>query len=272
MHFAVGTFRGFIVRRLRGSIAIGAGVIVIGSTAALASIPDSAGVIHGCYKAANGQLRIIDPAADSCNNDEAAIQWNQTGPEGPAGPQGPAGPPGPAGQGGTPVYFQEMAFCGSGGNPSPNTFVGNAFGFALGTFTSPAQLPSGGGCAGASYRRHITFDVQNLNGVGGPVAVGTGTITCDPCSVAGKSGAVNFSLTVFGAVQTDSGGNPVGAANLGGTWTVTGASGGLTGLVAQGTYGSTTSIISSDSAGGSCCFASKWVVAEVFIGTYTLPA
>jgi Collagen triple helix repeat (20 copies) len=73
-----------------------------GVTYAVADI-GGGGVINGCYKSQNGQLRLLDPATDNCHPSETAISWNQTGqqgpagPPGPAGPQGPAGPPGPAG-------------------------------------------------------------------------------------------------------------------------------------------------------------------------------
>lgn len=53
------------------------------ATAAVASIPDSSGVIHGCYNAA-GQLRVVQ---GSCRPGETALSWSQ---------QGPAGPPGPS--------------------------------------------------------------------------------------------------------------------------------------------------------------------------------
>jgi hypothetical protein len=69
-----------------------------GVTYAVAEI-GSGGVINGCYKLQNGQLRLIDPATDSCHPSETAISWSQTGPQGPAGPPGPAGPAGPPGPG-----------------------------------------------------------------------------------------------------------------------------------------------------------------------------
>jgi len=71
---------------------------------AYAAIPDSSGVIHGCYTNKVGVLRVIDPSAgQSCTSLETPIQWSQKGPKGEAGPAGPAGPkgdkgdPGPAG-------------------------------------------------------------------------------------------------------------------------------------------------------------------------------
>ncbi len=55
-----------------------------------AAIPDSNGVINGCYQKNVGNLRVIDPSAgDSCRPSEIAISWSQTGPQGPAGPVGP---------------------------------------------------------------------------------------------------------------------------------------------------------------------------------------
>jgi hypothetical protein len=87
--------------------AVVAVAIAGGVTYAVADI-GSGGVINGCYKSQNGQLRLIDPATDSCNPSETAISWSQTGPQGPKGdqgdpgPQGPAGPPGPTGATGPP--------------------------------------------------------------------------------------------------------------------------------------------------------------------------
>jgi hypothetical protein len=96
----------------RVALAVTAVVIVAiagGVTYAVADI-GGGGVIDGCYKSQNGQLRLIDPATDSCHPSETAISWSQTGPQGPkgdkgdkgdpgaqgaTGPQGPAGPPGP---------------------------------------------------------------------------------------------------------------------------------------------------------------------------------
>lgn len=51
-----------------------------------AAIPDTSGVIHGCYKNSNGSLRIFDDAVDACSSNETELTWNQTGPQGPPGP------------------------------------------------------------------------------------------------------------------------------------------------------------------------------------------
>ena len=53
---------------------------------ALASIPDSSGVIHGCRSKTTGVLRVIDSdAGQRCLAGEAELTWNQQGPPGPAG-------------------------------------------------------------------------------------------------------------------------------------------------------------------------------------------
>lgn len=93
----------------KGVVTLGAIVVALAVAASIgyAAIPDSSGVIHGCYnQAANpsGALRVIDTDAGAkCAKNEKALTWNQQGPKGdqgdtgPAGPTGPEGPTGPAG-------------------------------------------------------------------------------------------------------------------------------------------------------------------------------
>jgi Collagen triple helix repeat (20 copies) len=85
-----------------------AGLGALGVVAGVqAAIPDSGGVIHGCYSTSVahtpvGALRVIDTAkSQSCSSWEAALNWNQKGPTGPVGPPGPQGAQGPAGPQGT---------------------------------------------------------------------------------------------------------------------------------------------------------------------------
>jgi hypothetical protein len=79
------------------ALTLAAGVFGIVS-AVQAAIPDSAGVISGCYQKNVGNLRVIDTTAgDSCRPSEIAISWSKTGPAGQQGPAGPTGPPGPTG-------------------------------------------------------------------------------------------------------------------------------------------------------------------------------
>lgn len=65
-----------------------------------AAIPDSAGVIHGCYDNSSGKLRVFDTddaRPKGCGNGETSLSWSQQGPQGVPGPQGPTGPQGPKG-------------------------------------------------------------------------------------------------------------------------------------------------------------------------------
>lgn len=128
--------------RLSTPMRAGAVVLVLGAVVAgvaYAAVPDSNGVIHTCYQVdgqgqltGGSQLRVIDPSAAqpdarACKNNEVALNFNQTGPPGPAGatgktgangatgatgetgatgatgPAGAEGPPGPAGQSGPPA-------------------------------------------------------------------------------------------------------------------------------------------------------------------------
>jgi hypothetical protein len=140
-------------RRLRRVVvaitAVALVAIAGGVTYAVAEI-GGGGVINGCYKSGSrghdddrakgvksgshgdddhdgrhgvsGQLRVIDPATDTCRRNETPISWNQTGPQGPAGPEGPAGPAGPVGPAGPfgPAGPQGPAGpAGQSGRPGP---------------------------------------------------------------------------------------------------------------------------------------------------------
>jgi hypothetical protein len=80
--------------RLLVTIAVGGAVFGI-ATAVQASIPDSSGVIHGCYaKAGNpsqGALRVVDQGVP-CKPIENPLSWNAKGVSGATGPTGPSGP------------------------------------------------------------------------------------------------------------------------------------------------------------------------------------
>jgi Collagen triple helix repeat (20 copies) len=71
----------------------------LAATVAFGQIPGSDGVIHGCYKDANGNLSVVDESTP-CAANETPLEWDAhgfAGSQGPAGPQGPPGPQGPAG-------------------------------------------------------------------------------------------------------------------------------------------------------------------------------
>lgn len=72
--------------------------LLFSPSVAHASIPDAAGVIHGCFQPQAGLVRIIDSSTTGCHRGEVPIAWNQTGVAGPMGPTGPIGLTGPTGQ------------------------------------------------------------------------------------------------------------------------------------------------------------------------------
>jgi hypothetical protein len=87
------------VRRWRFALggAVFGAVLALG-LAAIATIPDSAGVIHGCYVrsgASAGTLRVINAPNQSCKSTERALNWSQQGPPGPTGSAGAVGVPQP---------------------------------------------------------------------------------------------------------------------------------------------------------------------------------
>lgn len=70
---------------------------------AVASIPSTGGVIHGCYENSTGALRVSDPqdgVPRACSpSSETSLPWVESGAPGPRGLPGPVGPAGPAGAG-----------------------------------------------------------------------------------------------------------------------------------------------------------------------------
>jgi hypothetical protein len=73
---------------------VGVGVAVGGI--AYAAIPDSSGLIHGCYQK-NGNLRVIDSTGKGCTTSEKPLSWSQTGLTGTTGAAGTTGPTGATG-------------------------------------------------------------------------------------------------------------------------------------------------------------------------------
>jgi hypothetical protein len=87
--------------RLVVAFLAGAGLFGI-ATAVDASIPDSNGLIHGCYSKTTGALRVIDTAKNQkCGTAELALSWNQRGPKGMRGASGATGITGMQGPTGT---------------------------------------------------------------------------------------------------------------------------------------------------------------------------
>jgi hypothetical protein len=103
-------------------IAVAVVAIAGGVTYAVADI-GGGGVINGCYKSQNGQLRLIDPAADNCLPSETAISWGQTGTQGPKGDKGDKGDPGPQGPKGDKGDKGDPGPQGPAGAPATNLFA-----------------------------------------------------------------------------------------------------------------------------------------------------
>jgi Collagen triple helix repeat (20 copies) len=190
-----------------------------------AAIPDSNGVIHGCYKQQNGQLRVIDQG-DSCRPSETSLSWSQTGPQGPQGPpgpkgdigamgpQGPQGPPGPKGDTGPtgPTGPQgptgPKGDTGPQGPQGPKGDTGAGFTFAFG----PVVLSDPAGGSGGSPFGPITCPANQV-AVGLVVRAGNDvdavTMKCAPVT--------SFAVTVAGirattgaVTLTATAGNPAG--------------------------------------------------------------
>lgn len=88
--------------------AVGGAVLMV-AVPSLASVPDAAGVIHGCINKATAVVRIIDTAKTGALGQcitttgplaETPVTWSQTGPAGVAGAPGTPGTPGQDGAAG----------------------------------------------------------------------------------------------------------------------------------------------------------------------------
>lgn len=175
-----------------------AGILVLAAGAAYATIPDSNGVIHGCYAKSGGTLRVIDAGVTSCKTGETSLDWNRTGPPGAAGPAGPQGAAGPAGpQGGA----------GPAGPPGPSGLLDLVIrtaddtiqpgqNFAAGTGCNPGEIATGGGFQvqrGDADRVRILYSLA-LGLIGGkptgwgidPLNEGTEPVTVRTRVVCGK--------------------------------------------------------------------------------------
>jgi len=146
--------------RLVLALAVGGAVFGIAS-AVQASIPDSNGVIHGCYaKAGNpsqGALRVIDSSA-ACKPIENPLNWNQTGPTGPPGPTGPTGPTGTAG--GARAY----AYVLPGSSPSLDAARTHNFSAVINNGTGIYCLTPSGGVTEAGSTPVVTVEWGESSG------------------------------------------------------------------------------------------------------------
>lgn len=106
-------------RRILTAAVAGLALLVVGGGVALATIPGGGGAISGCYSKKDGTLRVIDASSATCKTGEAALTWNQTGPQGPKGDPGPQGPKGDQGPQGPQGPKGDMGPIGLQGVPGP---------------------------------------------------------------------------------------------------------------------------------------------------------
>ena len=178
-------------RRLRrGALAVTAVALVAIAGAVTYAVADigGGGVINGCYKAQNGQLRVIDPATGHCLPSEKSISWSRTGPQGPPGPTGPGGPTGARGPTGPQGLKGDSGPTGATGPSGPTG--------ANGPTGATGQTGATGltGAKGATGARGAT-GATGATGPGGP-SVGI---------IVNQSGTVLFGTTGVAVTKTGTG-------------------------------------------------------------------
>jgi hypothetical protein len=125
-------------------------------------------VLHACVSPGTSGLRLVD-AGTACRPNETAVQWNVTGPQGPAGPQGPVGPTGPAGPQG--IQGPAGADGEDAGGGAPYIWVCGPLNYGNASNT-PALLNifnAGTVAANVSFK-FLNKDGVNLTGVAVPLA------------------------------------------------------------------------------------------------------
>jgi hypothetical protein len=171
--------------------------VVAAGELGFASVPDSSGLIHGCYHSGSGglfgggergELRVIDIAkGQKCNNDETAITWNQKGQKGDkgdtgaTGPAGATGAQGPAGARGASGTAGKDGAPGAPGAPGAQGPAGPA-GAGLSSLDALGGLPCHLGDAGQGLTV-VSFGSPSANGT----AV---SLTCQPTAASLLSIAV----------------------------------------------------------------------------------
>jgi collagen triple helix repeat protein len=170
----------------RGALAVAAVALVAIAGAVTYAVADigGSGVINGCFKTQNGQLRVIDPATDECLPSETPISWSQTGPQGLRGPTGPAGPTGAQGSKGATGARGPTGAPGMTGARGPTGTTGpqGLSGLPPVNRFTPSQIIDGAilTCASASGTATATSCAGPLlNGVDIAVSIGALLAICD---------------------------------------------------------------------------------------------
>jgi len=198
--------------RVAITTALVAGAALTG-VVAYAQIPDSSGVIHSCYTKSTGGIRIIDASVTSCKSGETALNWSQTGPQGPKGDPGAAGPAGPKGDTGAtgatgPAGPKgDSGATGATGSAGPKGDTG-----ATGT-TGPAGPKGDTGATGATGPAGPKGDTGATGATGPTGAQGEAGAT-GPAGPPGPAGISGYEIVVAVGPFVDNGGGLFGATAL----------------------------------------------------------
>lgn len=181
------------IARYRPSPAVAAasiGLLLAVGGVAVASTPNSSGLVNGCYQKNGGGLRIIDTAkrgfAGKCRRSEKALNWNQKGAKGLQGTAGPAGTPGTPGTPGaalgwahvlgdgtvdsgqnvtttnvTKAFTKGYCFAGLGFVPHAAVVSLDGFNFTAGS-TDAAQVKIGNGFSAGQCPAGVQVEVFEL--------------------------------------------------------------------------------------------------------------
>jgi type VI secretion system secreted protein Hcp len=173
------------------AVSVVVGAVLTVAVPSLASVPDSAGVIHGCMNKTTGVVRIIDTAKTgslgaciaSGTLAETPVNWSQTGPAGAPGTPGTPGSPGTPGQNGATGAQGPQGPQGPEGPQGPQGPAGG--GCTTACVASPEVAiylvltdTSGTPVQGESVSEHHpdAIDVQAYSmGVSNPVTIGGAT-------------------------------------------------------------------------------------------------
>jgi Type VI secretion system effector, Hcp len=173
-----------IGRSWKVAVLLAAGAVGGAAAVAVATVPDSSGVIHACVRIttiagatvpdpSGANVRIVDSPGQPCTtspagpNTETALNWNVTGPQGPPGQNGTSGtngtpgtqgPPGADGKTATVTAGNTFTIGGAvvtvgqsrGLTLAPPSFTGNGFG----TLTLTAGSPISADITGMSFGPH----------------------------------------------------------------------------------------------------------------------
>jgi hypothetical protein len=148
---------------------------------AYAAIPDAGGVIHGCYKQENGQLRVVNSAAD-CNSAELPITWNQQGVKGDKGDKGATGAQGPAGQQGARGATGPSGPTGDTGAPGPQGPQGPAGAQGLPGAKGDKGDPGSGFTFRGTYSEAASYDPNDVVSDNGSSWIAIAHVPATPCS------------------------------------------------------------------------------------------